>query len=513
MHGEYPRVTSSCAGPTEQPVLHERYRGAVEVVRSPSGSLFVIGELRFEDYLKGIAEVPRDWPIEALKAQVVAARTYALSRLDPGGEYDLCVTDECQVYRGMGIEAGAWGERWVRAVEETAGEALRYQGEPASTYYFSTSNGRTYDVEDVFGGTALPYLRGVPERDDRGSPVARWAATFPFGYLARFLAATGHPTGTIRGVTQRGNTIVVTGGRRVELSREAFRDSMNSVAACLEPSSYPTREPGGYRLPQAVPSRWYRARQAGAAVVLRGRGWGHGVGMVQWGAEGKARRGLAYDEILAAYYGGLRPEPGDVPRTIRILIAEELTSVTVEPSGDGASPETPRPPWRIAPTAGGVSVRHGTPPRPVLEPLGFEAARVGTPGLRYEATVRLPESARVRLEVVDGGEVVAETAWGSFDEGIVRLSEPFPDVPEGAYELRALVTDGVDTVRTRATPIRVRPAASPTPSPSPSMPPAAAPPADTGLPVPLVVGAAVALSLALLLFVLTLRSRTRFHRR
>src|SRR5918992_2592496 len=80
VHGEYPPTQSSCVDPT-QPVLHARYRGTVEVLRAADGSLSLIGELAFEDYLKGIAEVPRDWPMEALKAQVVAARTYALSRL------------------------------------------------------------------------------------------------------------------------------------------------------------------------------------------------------------------------------------------------------------------------------------------------------------------------------------------------------------------------------------------------------------------------------------------------
>jgi peptidoglycan hydrolase-like amidase len=83
VHGEYPPVQSSCVDPT-QPLLHARYRGTVEVLRAGDGSLSLIGELSFEDYLKGIAEVPRDWPMEALKAQVVAARSYALNRMLAG---------------------------------------------------------------------------------------------------------------------------------------------------------------------------------------------------------------------------------------------------------------------------------------------------------------------------------------------------------------------------------------------------------------------------------------------
>jgi stage II sporulation protein D len=89
------------------------------VAKSDDGSLYLIGELGFEDYLKGIAEVPRSWPMEALKAQVVAARTYAMNSLQAGSSegralgYDLCATQACQVYLGMGVEAGAWGSRWV----------------------------------------------------------------------------------------------------------------------------------------------------------------------------------------------------------------------------------------------------------------------------------------------------------------------------------------------------------------------------------------------------------------
>src|SRR5918992_4359256 len=212
VHSTYPRTSSGCAGPEEQPVLHERYRGAVEVVRSSDGDLYLVGELSFQDYLKGIAEVPREWPMEALKAQVVAARTYALSTLDPGGEYDLCATDACQVYAGVGIEAGPWGHRWVRAVDTTEGEVLLHRGRPATTVYFSTSNGRTYPNEEVFGGEPLPYLRGIVERDDAESPLAHWNVRVPFNDLARSLRASGAwGGGRIGRVVQRGEEVVVRG--------------------------------------------------------------------------------------------------------------------------------------------------------------------------------------------------------------------------------------------------------------------------------------------------------------
>ena len=93
------------------------------------GKLFIIALLPFEDYLKGIGEVPRLWPMQALEAQVVAARSYALAHMaypDPTGEalgYQLCATDFCQVYTGFGVGDGPYGDRWRKAVDLTRGPA------------------------------------------------------------------------------------------------------------------------------------------------------------------------------------------------------------------------------------------------------------------------------------------------------------------------------------------------------------------------------------------------------
>jgi stage II sporulation protein D (peptidoglycan lytic transglycosylase) len=523
VHGTYPRTSSGCAGPEEQSVLHERYRGTVEVIRSSDGDLYLVGELSFQDYLKGIAEVPRDWPMEALMAQVVAARTYALSTLDPGGEYDLCATDACQVYAGMGVEAGPWGNRWVRAVDATEDEVLLHRGRPATTVYFSTSNGRTYPNELVFGGVPLPYLRGIVERDDGASPLSRWTVQIPFGDLARFLAADGRWSGRpIRKIRQEDGRIVVRGSRRrstVVLDRAGLRDAVNDVAACLEPSRYPALEEPGYRLPQAVPSTWFRSHQEGTTLVLEGRGWGHGAGMVQWGAYGKAKRGLSYERILAAYYGGLRPQHRDVPSTIRVLLATDLTTVTVVPSGAarvGGGRRAPSPPWRLT---GGRKLRlhHGPAPAPILEPTGFEAARRADAGSLYRARIRLPVGSRVRLRFEDHGDVAAETPWKPFEEGMARIEAVAPPLAPGKYRVRAVATDGVDLVRTEPATVRVRgepsPVPSASPSPSPATPrPVARPPEGSSASAPLTVVAVALGAAALLGTMLTLWRRRRLHR-
>jgi SpoIID/LytB domain protein len=517
VHGEYPPIESSCVEPT-QPILHARYRGTIEIGRAPDGSLFLIGELSFEDYIKGIAEVPRDWPMEALKAQVVAARTYALNRLrfaETGGDYDLCATTECQVYVGMEVEAGPWGERWVRAVDQTTGQVLLYQGEPAVTYYSSTSPGRTFDVEDRFGGEALPYLRGMEERDDGASPLSGWRVEMPFDDLARFLAAEGlWSGGRIDGITAAGGSIAVRGpGGRATLSKDGLRDALNESASCLAPDRYPTTEPNGYQLPQTVPSIWYRAGQEGSTLVLRGRGWGHGVGMVQWGAFGKAERGLSYQEILGAYYGGLRPEPVDVPGSIRVLIAEGLRELTVEPSGAlEASGVEARPPWRV--TGGArLRVRHGPAPRPLLEAERFTAARRASPGEPFRATLTASDDVDVHLEFLSGEQVAGSTEPAPFEEGEVRLRSPLPELAPGPYEVHAVASDGVDRVITEARPVRVAAAPGASPSPTATPPPAAGPPASEDARGGLVWGGILAAGAVLALLVLTVARRRGLHRR
>lgn len=524
VHGEYPRVSSSCVNAV-QPVLHARFRGGIEVAKAGDGSLYLIGELGFEDYVKGIAEVPRSWPLEALKAQVVAARTYAMNRLEAGSSegtalgYDLCATQACQVYLGMGVEAGAWGSRWVRAVEETKGEVLLHEGRPAITFYSSTSNGRTYPNEEIFGGEPLPYLRGIVEEDDGESPLARWTVRMPFDDLARFLEAAGvWNGGRIKKVMRNGESVVVQGGgTTISLPREDLRDELNGIASCLDPD-YPSTEADGYRLPQTVPSDWYEARQDGSALVLEGRGWGHGVGMVQWGAKGKADRGLSYSDILAAYYGGLRPTSVDVPSTIRVLVAEDLESVAIVPSGDAevaGAKTVPSAPWLV--TAGRrIRLSKGTEPKPQLVVTAGEAG-VADRGVR--AVVDISKNAAVRLDFLQGGAIAASTRWRPREKGPVRIREGIPALGAGTYSLQVTATDGVDRVTVPAGDIQVSGQTSP-PTPSPSevatTPPEALPendPADRreGLPFGLLIGILVALvAMALALF--TTRRRGA-HRR
>jgi stage II sporulation protein D len=343
LRGTYPQSSSRCAH-HEQPTFEARYPGTLFVRRAGDGTLTLTLALPFESYLEGIAEVPPSWPIEALKAQAIAARTYALATTgwdgQEGEELDtaICATSACQVYRGVPVPFDPAVRRWYRAVRQTRGEVIVYDGRPAETVYFSTSNGRTYGNEDVFGSAPLPYLRPVQEHDDGASPVSRWRVTLPFDDLARFLELSGQwPGGRIRSVRLRGDRVIVSGGgtsRRIDDG--AFREAVNTWAPCLEPARYPPPSPRGSRLPVTIPSMWASIARVKDGVEIDGRGWGHGVGMVQWGAYGKAGRGQSAEQILSFYYGGFTPQPFPEPGLIHVRVASGLTSLKIRPSGPGA---------------------------------------------------------------------------------------------------------------------------------------------------------------------------------
>ncbi|HEY2542500.1 MAG TPA: SpoIID/LytB domain-containing protein, partial [Gaiellaceae bacterium] len=156
-----------------------------------------------EDYVRGVIgdEMPHRWPLAALEAQAVAARSYALATLHPRKRFDLYADDRSQVYGGMGAETPGT----LYAATQTEGKILTYDGHVATTYFFSTSGGRTADVRDVWPKLgAVPYLRSVADPYDSDSPVHVWG----FALSAQLLAARlGVPFGELR--------VVRTGSGRV----------------------------------------------------------------------------------------------------------------------------------------------------------------------------------------------------------------------------------------------------------------------------------------------------------
>ncbi len=345
IHGTYPHASSECRHP-EQPRLDARYPGTLAVRRASDGTLDLTVTLPFERYLEGIAEVPPTWPTAALQAQAIAARSYALATTGWSGpqgatlDTPICSTTSCQVFGGIPVTPTPGIRRWYAAVNATAGQVLQDGGRPIEAVYFSTSNGHTYGNDQVFGSAPLPYLRPVVEHDDGASPTSHWRATLPFPDLQRFLTrAQLWPSGArIGSVTRTSGSIDVTGGgtsRTIDVG--TFDGAVNQWAPCLFPTRYPGASRYGSALPTTVPSRWYTVSATAGRAIVTGRGWGHGVGMVQWGAYGKARLGWPADRILGYYYGGLQPQLFPEPGLIHVRVATGLTSVAVTPSAGGAT--------------------------------------------------------------------------------------------------------------------------------------------------------------------------------
>src|SRR5581483_3914228 len=169
------------------------YHGTL-VVWSGGGRLAVVNAVDLEDYARGVIgdEMPHRWPLAALEAQAVAARSYALATLRSRRRFDLFADDRSQVYGGMGAETPGT----LYAATQTEGKILMYGGHVATTYFFSTSGGRTADVRDVWPRLGdVPYLRSVPDPYDADSPVHAWG---PFSLSPQMLAARlGVPFGAI----------------------------------------------------------------------------------------------------------------------------------------------------------------------------------------------------------------------------------------------------------------------------------------------------------------------------
>jgi stage II sporulation protein D len=178
------------------------YRGVLEFKPSVFKGLEVVNAVGLDDYLQGVvpAESPASWPAEALKAQAIAARTYAITTAK-SADFDHYADTRSQVYKGVGIETAATNA----AVADTRGQIVTYNGQPVVTYFFSTSGGRTESVENTtLGNEPKPWLQSVEDEFDSVSPRHRWTAKLTMKSAARKLG--GLVQGSFKGirVTKRG---------------------------------------------------------------------------------------------------------------------------------------------------------------------------------------------------------------------------------------------------------------------------------------------------------------------
>ncbi len=364
-----------------------KYEGGFQYRRMSGGDVTVINVISLDDYTRGVApyEMGRSWPLEALKAQATCARTYARIQLEVHKHnskgYDICNTDDCQVYYGMGSNRSDWGPTEVsnQACAETAGMYIWYQGKLAETYYSSSHGGASEEIANVWTNNKagdFPYLCGVidPYEADLAdsNSYSSWSKTYTKSQLTsriqsklggsspvKSFALTYSPTGNVISATiyyENGRSHVISGGEEV---RSLF--NLNSIHFVVNGATSGTPNPDvpetpdvpgnpggttgnyvisgngqitqqdsnpyiitGYGDVSPLNSRAADSRAGTVSTptattvtigtsdkfVFTGGGWGHQLGMSQYGANAMARRGMTYEEIITFYFPGVNVARG-----------------------------------------------------------------------------------------------------------------------------------------------------------------------------------------------------------
>jgi stage II sporulation protein D len=290
------------------------YRGVVEIVRNAAG-ITLVNRVFLETYLLGVvsAEMGRRnlAEFEALKAQAVVSRTYALRHLGRRKSlgFDLQAGVADQVYVGSGSET----PEGLEAVQSTRGMVLTHGGTPIDAFYYSTCGGQTADGVEAFSAGSRPYLRSFPDVDPNGeaycriSPRYRWREEWTGASLQATLRRT-LPTvtgtssdriGEVRDVWVAQRTASGRVGRLgVTVGRGQVMVDGPSVRKVLRPTSGELLRSSAFSLTPTSGSRGI------TRLVADGHGAGHGVGLCQWGAVGRSRAGHDVQRILAAYFPG-----------------------------------------------------------------------------------------------------------------------------------------------------------------------------------------------------------------
>lgn len=332
-----------------------KWYGGFEYRRSTGGNINVINVVSLDDYIKGVLpyEMNPAWPLEALKAQAVCARTYALMQTKHYKSYkfDVCNTTECQVYYGAN-SASALSDR---AAEETSGMVMTYAGELIEAYYYSSNGGASESSGNVWLND-LPYLVGKadPYEAMTSIPNYTYTETYTFSQLTQLLQSRGYAIGTVNGAyvsafTPTGNvaeiTFTDTSGKTITITREKCRTvlstSMFGKTQSIKSMRFTITGGGGvsYYINSAASgvadiSGLYTISGSGTVssigngemtvitssgtaalakaqtstgdgITIIGTGSGHNVGMSQYGAKAMAEQGYTFTDILSFYFTGI----------------------------------------------------------------------------------------------------------------------------------------------------------------------------------------------------------------
>ncbi|BEP29130.1 SpoIID/LytB domain-containing protein [Helicovermis profundi] len=313
------------------------YRGGIGAKNVVNSGISIINYIYIEDYLYGVVpnEMSSSWPLESLKAQAVAARNYSYSHLNKHIEYgfDICDSTDCQVYSGTKKEA----EGSSFAVDLTKGELLLYNNTLVEAYFHSNSGGHTESSENIWS-SVVPYLRGVKDNYSLNEPNSIWSKTFTPEEIEKKLADRSIYIGKLEDVTinhksENGRVLSISfkgSNTNVELKKEKIRSIFGyniiksiwySVIKDNEVSIINSMNYGKISLKKVTllsangktnsNNKYYQVfngnikkkiYSSSNSYTFEGKGYGHGLGMSQWGAKKMAEEGYTYEQILSHYY-------------------------------------------------------------------------------------------------------------------------------------------------------------------------------------------------------------------
>ena len=267
-----------------------KFRGNIQLIRQEGNSFLVINQIELEDYVRGILyhEVSHYWPIEVLKAQSIVCRSYALYQREQmiGKDYDLTSDAYSQVYGGKTSER----YRINKAVDETKGLILKYSNKALPAFFHATCGGHTEDGSILWNINIEP-LKGIACNYCQESPHYNWHYVISLEDLLVKLEEGGYKIADIKNITildrnisgRVGNLKISSVNKDLKISAKDFRNIVS---------------------PNLIRSSNFNVAIFASDVVFEGLGWGHGVGLCQWGAYFMAKQGFSYQDILKFYYPG-----------------------------------------------------------------------------------------------------------------------------------------------------------------------------------------------------------------
>ena len=318
------------------------YRGGIILTNASPTAMDVINVVTLEEYLYGVVpnESPASWPADALKAQAVCARGFAVSNINKHASlgFNVCATTNCQVYGGLDTECASTNS----AVDATRGQVVMYGGKPIESLFYSSSGGHTANVKNVWG-SSISYLSGVPDPyEPENIPNHSWSATLSLEEIQSALASSGINIGNVLKLDAKTDTdgrtyeLTITGSNGTHTLTKSntyapfYSKGVKGQKFTIAPVSA-QEEPiyavnvygksvlagnstiSAYGQAGTLSTDFYLVTSGGiqrytkgepVAYTFSGGGWGHGVGLSQYGSMGMANAGFGYADILAHYYPG-----------------------------------------------------------------------------------------------------------------------------------------------------------------------------------------------------------------